>query len=194
MDLRSAISLARSLALSSWRAVSRRRRTCARPRGICPVSYWVGVGVRVHGFDALLAVSFAAASFAATVSTAGSGWSHRFQGGQVALLGPADVVIPHAAHHALELRAKGPCCDIRPQGAHAWRRFLCDHAMTMVPDNELSVGTFQCLYPQYHVAGAFSIGQQLQDLPVVLRRVVPSHCRVSLNGLLDLPGLSHGHG
>ena len=114
-------------------------------------------------------------SVLSTVKSGGLGWTHGFQGGQTTLLGPADVMIPHAADHAPEFGSRKPGGNSRPQGAHARRWFLGGHAMPLIPDDELAVGTFQHLHPQAGVASAFLIGQQLQDPPVVLNRVVPSH-------------------
>ena len=49
------------------------------------------------------------------------------------------------------------------------------HATAIVPDYELAVGPFQYLHPQSGVAGAFLVGQQLQDPPVVRHRIVSGH-------------------
>ncbi len=51
-------------------------------------AFWVGVGVRSHGFRVLLTTSFAATAYCCLVQM------HRFQGGQTPLLGLADVVSP----------------------------------------------------------------------------------------------------
>ena len=115
--------------MPSSREMARRDSPFSRP---CWIAFhrasWVGVGVRVHGLDAVLAVSFAAASLAGDRFESRLGRTHRLQGGQTTLLGLADVVIPHAADDALELRARGPGGYSGPQGAHARRRFLGGYA------------------------------------------------------------------
>ena len=99
--------------------------------------------------------------------------THRFQGGQASLLGLADVEVPHAVDDALEFRPWRPEADPSPQYAHTRRWFLRGHRMPLVLDDELAVGSFQYLHPQSGVAGTFCIGQQLQDPPLILHRVVP---------------------
>ena len=91
------------------------------------------------------------------------GWTHRFQVSQTALLGPANVVIPHAADDAFEFRSRRPGGYPSPQGTHPRRRFLSGHSAAFVPDDELAIGTFQHLLPQTGVAGPLLVGQQLQD-------------------------------
>ncbi len=73
--------------------------------------------------------------------------AHRFQGGQTTLLGPADVVITHAADDAFEFGSGRPSGDRRPQRAHPRRWLLRGHSATLVLDDEFPVGPFQHVDP-----------------------------------------------
>ena len=142
-------------------------------------AFWVGVSVRSHVIDALLATSFWATVDHSLVDP------HRFQGTQTPLLGLADVVVAYAADDAFEFRAGRPGADPSPQCAHARRRFLRGHRMALILDDEVAVGSFQHLQPQSGVTGTFRIGKQLQDPPVVLHRVIAG----DLAGVLEAQDL-----
>ena len=97
------------------------------------------------------------------------------QVGQVLQLGLADATIARAFYDAADFWVGSQSAVGSAQCTGSGRRWPAGDDLTLMAHLEAVVGVFQDFHLDTGVAGTLPAGQELQGVPSVLDRVVPSH-------------------
>ena len=113
----------------------------------------------------------------------------RLEVSQVSQLSLAEAVVAEAFHYAAGLRSGSQSAMGSAQCASLGRCWTTGDDLTLVANQEVTVGVFQDFHLDTGVAGTLRTGQQLQGKPPVLDRVVPGHLSTVLEPEYFLQGL-----